>query len=262
MKKYVEMLRYEFKNILRDKMTATLLVYPLLIILLGSYILPLILEEFGEGGSGQYTASIVIVIVFGSLAPFVTGGLLAFSLLDHKDENTLITIRVTPLSLKGYLTFKATYAYILAVNASFWTIFGTKYLSGDRYTVMGVNVFEGFTFSNIILYALVAGLFAPVFGLIVSGIAKNKIEGFAYLKSTGIFAMLPALVVLNTMQGAKQYFLGIFPTFWPIKGLLMDANLLTHDANLTFTLYLIIGVLYMIGLILLAYKAFERKVQT
>lgn len=261
MKKYLEILGFEFKNILRDKMTLLLLIYPLLIIMLGAYVIPAIIGEFAEGGSGQYTASFVIIIVFASLAPFVTGGLLGFSLLDHRDENTLNTIRVTPLSLKGYLTFKSVYAYILAVNAAFFTIFGTKVLSGDRYTIMETNLFETFTAGNIFLYALVAGLFAPFFGLTISALAKNKIEGFAYLKSTGIISVLPAIIVLDNLQDAKQYLVGVFPNFWPVKGLMVSADLLQHDTNLPFLGYLAIGLIYMIGLSILAYKLFERKVQ-
>ncbi|MFW5838465.1 MAG: hypothetical protein ACOCP4_07270 [Candidatus Woesearchaeota archaeon] len=262
MKKYLNLLKFEFKNILRDKMTLILLIYPFLIMLLGAYLIPAILERTNASGSGEEVAILIIIIVFAVLAPFITSALLGFTLLDNRDENTLVTIRVTPISLKGYIMFKSIYAYILSVNATFWVIYGTKLLSGDSYTVMGKNLFDAFTISNTLFYSVIVSLFTPVFGLFVSAFARNKVEGFAYLKGSGLFIMIPVLSVLNAMQDARQYILGIIPLFWPVKGLMVDANLLTNDANLPVLLYMIIGALYMILLICLSYKVFENKVSS
>ncbi|MFU8786146.1 MAG: hypothetical protein ACNA7U_02785 [Candidatus Izemoplasmataceae bacterium] len=261
MRKYIKMLSFEFKNISRDKITVVMLVYPLLVIAMGAYIMPLLLTEFGGDTPGTQIAGLVMIIIFAALGPFITAALLGFNLLDNRDDNTLDTIRVTPISLKGYITFKAVYAYILSVNASFWTIFATKHLSGDAYTFMGVDLFKDFTLGLIIVYSFIAGLFTPLFGLFLSAVAKNKIEGFAYMKTSGMIALLPALVVINTMQDWKQYFLGLTPIFWPVKGLMTGASLLDHSHNLPTWGYFIIGVIYMGVLIVTAYKVFERKIQ-
>ncbi len=257
----MRMLVYEFKNIVRDKMTLILLLYPLMVIGLGSFVIPVLIDNYAGTTGGQETASLIVIIIFASVAPFVTSALLGFSLLDHRDENTLDTLRVTPLSLRGYVLFKTLYAYLLSVNASFWILFGTKVLSGDGYTFAGVNLWDSFSLGAILLFAFAAGFFTPVFALLLSSIAKNKIEGFAYMKTTGIFALLPALVVLENLQDFKQYFLGIFPTFWPVKGMLVQADLLSHDHNLPVILYMLIGVLYPLALSLLAYRVFEKKLE-
>lgn len=259
--RYLRLLRYEFKNIVRDHMTMVMLVYPLLILVIGSYVLPALLDQFGEGDAGQYIASLVVVLVLGSLAPFIGGAMLGFLMLDHRDENTLDSLRVTPMSLKGYLGFKMTYSYLLSVLAGVVVLYGLKVLSGDRYTVMGMNVLDGFTFMNVFFYALVAGFFAPIFGLLLSSLGKNKIEGFAYMKTLGIFAILPALVAWEAMQDGRQYLLGIIPTFWPLKGLMVDANLLVNDANLPFSVYLIIGFIYSLVLLVVFTRLFYQKIQ-
>jgi len=257
----MRMLLYEFKNIVRDKMTLILLLYPLLVIVLGSFVIPVLIDNYAGTTGGQETASLVVIVVFASVAPFVTSALLGFSFLDHRDENTLDTLRVTPLSLRGYVLFKTTYAYLLSVNAAFWILFGTKMLSGDGYTFAGVNLWDSFSVGSIVLFAFVSGFFTPVFALLLASLAKNKIEGFAYMKTSGIFALLPALVVLENLQDFKQYFLGVFPTFWPVKGLLVQGDLLSHEHNMPIVLYMLIGVIYPLILSLAAYRAFERKLE-
>ncbi len=261
MAKYSKLLKYELKNIMRDSMTKVLLVYPVFILIVTSYVLPIVLDRFGGDTPETIVASLVMIIIFASIAPFITAAMLGFSILDNRDDNTLDTIRVTPMSLKGYVVFKSIYAYVLSVNASFLIMFGTKHLSGDGYTIMGVNLFDNFTAGNLFIYALVSGLFTPAFALLLSALAKNKIEGFAFMKGTGMIVIVPALAVIETMQDAKQYILGIVPIFWPVKGLMTSADLLTHPSNLPFVLYMVIGTLYMGVLILIFYKLFDRKLQ-
>ena len=262
MTKYLRLLQYELKNILRDSMTKILLVYPILIIVIGSFILPRLLDQFGGETSGTRVAALIMIILFASIAPFLTAALLGFNLLDNRDDNSLDTIRVTPISLKGYIIFKSIYAYVLSVNASFFVIFGTKHLSGDGYTIMGQNLFDEFTAGYIFVYALVAGLFTPVFALLLAAFSKNKIEGFAFMKSAGMIIVLPALLVIERMQDVKQYILGIVPIFWPVKGLLTSANLFEHSSNLPVWLYMLVGTLYMTILIRLFYRIFETRIQT
>lgn len=259
--KYLRLLKYELKNILSDSMSKVMLIYPIFIIIVGAYFLPILLERFGDDTPGTQVAALVMIIFFASIAPFITAAMLGFNLLDNRDDNTIDTIRVTPISLRGYITFKSIYAYILSVNASFFVMFGTKHLSGDGYTVMGINLFDNFTAGWIFIYAVVAGLFTPLFGLLLSAFAKNKIEGFAFMKASGMIIIVPALAVIETMQDAKQYFLGIIPIFWPVKGLMTSADLLVHSSNLDVWLYMVIGILYMIVLIIIFYKIFDRKLQ-
>lgn len=259
MRRYTSLLRYELKNIVRDNMTLIMLLYPLILIVIGAFVLPVLIENYGDDPAGQWMAALVVVIVLANVAPFAGAAMLGFSLLDHRDENTLDTIRVTSVSLGGYILFKTVYSSVLSANAAFWSIYGVKLLSGDRYAFGGVNLFDSFSVPSLIAYAVVAGLFTPVFALLLAALANNKIEGFAYMKSAGIIVLMPAVLVLDAMQDFKQYFIGVVPTFWPTKGLLVDAQLLNHAHNLSFPLYLMIGVLYCGLLSLGTYRIFKRR---
>ncbi len=259
MNKYARLLVYELKTIVREKMTLILLIYPLFMLIVGSFLIPRLIDNYGETAAGQEMASLIVIIIFAAVAPFVGSALLGFSLLDHKDENTLDTIRVTPLSLRGYVLFKTGYVYVLTANAAFWTLFGVKHLSGDGYTFHGVNLWDHFSALDILVFALVAAAFTPVFAFFLAAVSKNKIEGFAYMKVFGVVAILPAIIALEPLQDFRQYFLGIWPLFWPTKGLLVDAGLLEHAHNLHPVGYLGIGIVYPLVLAVLLYGYFERN---
>lgn len=256
---YLRLLRFEIKNIARDQMTMTMVIYPVIMVLFGAYLIPLILDQLALESTALVSASLIILIVLASLAPIMAGAMLGFLMLDHKDENTLISLRVTPVSMRHYLTFKAIYTTALSVLSSLIILGGVKYLSGDGYLVSGQNIWDLISFGSILVFAGVSALFAPAFGLLIATLGKNKIEGFAYLKTFGVLILIPAFVMIETMQDAKQYLLGIVPSFWAVKGLLEGANILVNDANLPTALYFTIGTLYSLILIGTFIHQFIRK---
>ncbi len=261
MDKYLRMLRFELKNLVRESMTVVMIVYPLMMMLVGAFVIPAIIDTFSDGGPAERTASLFVLVTITSIGPFIGAAMLGFNLLDHRDENTLDTIRVTPVSLRGYLTFKAIYAYVFSVLGTIVMLGGVKLLAGDGYTVMGENLLDYFTFANIVYYALVAGLFTPVFAFFLAAVSKNKIEGFAYMKMSGMIIIVPVLALLDALQNYRQYFLGIVPSFWPLKGFLVEAGLLNHAHNLPGFGYMLIGALYMATLIYVTYRVFDRAVK-
>lgn len=256
---YLRLIRYELKNIARDQMTMTMVIYPIIMALFGAYLIPLILDQLALENASLVGASLIILIVLASLAPIMAGAMLGFLMLDHKDENTLISLRVTPVSMRHYLTFKAIYTTLLSVVSSLIILGGVKYLSGDGYLVSGQNIWDQIQPQSIVIFSLVSALFAPAFGLLIATLGKNKIEGFAYLKTFGVLVLIPAFVMIDTMQDAKQYILGIVPSFWAVKGLLEGANILSHEANLPTALYFIIGGLYSFLLIGVFIHQFIKK---
>lgn len=258
---YLRLMRYEIKNIRRDKLTMTMVVYPIIMALLGAYLIPLIIDQFALADASLASASLLILIVLASLAPLLAGAMLGFLMLDHKDENTLVSLRVTPVSMRQYLTFKSIYTVLLSVFSSVVILAGVKYLSGDAYAVSGANIWELISLEYIAIFSGVSALFAPVFGLLVATLGKNKIEGFAYLKTLGILILVPTFVMLESMQDAKQYILGLVPTFWSVKGLLESAAIASHEVNLSPVLYFIIGTVYSFALTSLLVHQFIKRMR-
>ncbi|MBH1941831.1 hypothetical protein I5677_13085 [Mobilitalea sibirica] len=260
MKKYLSLLRYEAKTILRDTINLYMCMFPIIILLLASYVFPMIFETMEEGQGLEVTMLIllIVVLIFGS---FFLAAMATFLLLDNKDENTLNTVAVTPVGASGYIKFKMTYIYIMTVISTIVVLLGTKLIAGNRYAIQGVSLFDRIGIVHIIGFALVGALFTPALALVQSAFAKNKIEGFAFIKGTGMVAMIPILMILDTFEGGLQYILGIFPNFWAVKGLLLKLFPIENSANLNYPLYLLIGAAYNIFILIVAYRFFLKKVQ-
>ncbi|TYQ17770.1 UNVERIFIED_CONTAM: fluoroquinolone transport system permease protein [Acetivibrio alkalicellulosi] len=262
MGKYFSLLKYESKTIVRDPINIFMTLFPILILILASFVFPLIFESMDhtEGGALQITMLLLLIVIV-SFGGYYLSAMATFLLLDHKDEHTLNTIGVTPLGASGYVKFKMSYMYILTVLSTVVILYGTKLIAGDKYTLGNISLFDNIGLLDILMFSIVSNIFVPFLALFQSAFAKNKVEGFAYIKGTGMIALIPALMVLDAFQGGMQYVLGIFPNFWAIKGIMLKLFPINNSANLSYPMYLFIGAVYNIILLVTVYKIFLRKTQ-
>lgn len=262
MNKFGKLLRFEFKGILRDPMTMMMLGFPVLLLVISCFVFPRVLQGLPQmHAMTARTVSLLMVLFISSFGGIMAGAMATFQLLDHKDENTLHTIAATPLGLSGYLAFKMAYVLLLAILSVFLVLQGTKWLAADAYTLMGERLLDRLSTPRLLLYSLSSGLLSPVLGLLLGGVARNKVEGFAWIKGTGLLALIPMLLVLPAFQGSRQYILGVFPNFWATKGLTAVLMKDIDPANLDFGLYMFISALYSLLLLVLAFRVFLRKQQ-
>lgn len=260
MSKYMSLLKYEFKTIIRDSMNLFMCIFPIVILILSTVIFPMTFNTSAPSDEATLKiAMLLFLIIILALGGFFIAAMATFLLLEHKDENTLITIAVTPLGASGYVKFKMAYVYVMSVLSTLIIILGTKFIAGNEYAIGGVSVFNNISIWHMISFAVVSSLFVPALALMQSAFAKNKVEGFAYIKGTGLIAMVPALLILDAFQGGLQYLLGIFPNFWAIKGILLKFFPSNNTADLSYPLYLIIGAAYNILLLIMAYRLFLKK---
>ncbi|MCK9575065.1 MAG: hypothetical protein WCX32_00225 [Clostridia bacterium] len=244
-------------------MTFIMLIYPIIMLLATTILLPALLEDI-ESATSLKSTIVVIIIVFAGLGAFIGGALLAFLLLDHKDEHIFDSISVTSVSVSGYIKFKMVYVYILSVISTLVLIWGTQIFAGEQYIVNvgGVifNPFSGLTALKTIMYAIVMNLYMPVLGLFIATKAKNKIEGFAYLKASALLVAVPVLLLVAPFRLGWQYFLGVLPNFWASKALLTAVYPSLSD-GFPFIVAILIGAIYNIVLIRLLYKNFLKSIQ-
>ncbi len=262
MNKYIQISKYELKSIMKNSIGRLLMFYPIVMTIMVVWLFPFIINMAeGDEIAKKYT-SLILLIISITMGGYVIGIMLTFNILDKKDEKSLYTIAVTPLSTKGYLYYQLTFTYILSVISSLMVLGFTKLLAQDAYTyeVLGqtINLIEGLTWGRIIAFVFVGSLWCPAWGLIISAFANNSIEGLAYVKGSGIFIMLPLLMVLETFNGGLQYILGIAPNFWAIKGL-MATVMPENSVDLPFAIYMLIGLVYGIALNVFAIRLFEKK---
>lgn len=260
MSKYLSLAKYELKTITRDAMNLYMLVSPLFILALSAYGIPALFNSMsGADPATLQITMLLLVITIIAISSYILAAMGTFLLLDHKDENTLKTIAVTPLTLGGYLRFKLSYIYIMSIISTVIILLGTKLLASDAYIIGSISLFDNISVLDILLFSIVSSIIAPVFSLLQSAFAKNKVEGLAFVKGTGIVAILPVIMVLETFQGGLQYILGIFPNFWALKGILLQLFPNGDPANLPYAVYLGIGAVFSLTVLYFAYKAFIKK---
>jgi len=262
MRKYMFLLKYEARTIFRDPINLFMCIFPLLFLGLSAFVFPRVLKSAGfiEALTLKTTLLIAIVMIL-TMGGFFVGAMATFLLLEHKDEHTLHTIAATPLGLTGYLKFKLTYIYLLTVLSCLLVLLGTKWLAGDAYKIGNISLFDKIGFWHIITFSLSSSMFAPALALTQAAFAKNKVEGFAWIKGAGIIAMVPILLLLPAFSGGLQYTLGIFPNFWAAKGILQVLYPFDSPANISYELYLAIGTAYNLLILCTSFRFFVKRQQ-
>lgn len=215
-----------------------MLVYPIIFGLLGRYFLPWISEKYGFNFVPFNDLILVILVLF---VPIAYGALIGFSILEDRDDNVLTNIKVTPLSLHQFLSFRLIAVYLLCVVA---TIF-----------VMWFSKVGNISMKYIISISLLASLEAPISGLLINSFARNKIEGFAVMKVGGSIMIFP--IVALFFRGARELFFSFAPGFWSAKAI--SSIIRGGNLYLSYNQYYFIGLLYMIILNILSYLLFIKK---
>ena len=150
MNKYISLLKYEAKTIIRDPINLYMCLFPIIIHLLSSFVFPIILESIDPMQSPVLRLTmlllLIIILAFGS---FFLAAMAAFLLLDQKDEHTLHTIAVTPVGT-SYLKFKM--AIYNVCFGYYSNSCGNKLIAGDKYMIGGSSVFDNVDISHIVSF--------------------------------------------------------------------------------------------------------------
>ncbi len=222
-------------------MIGFMLIYPFVIGIIGRYFLPWIA---GRSNLNLDLYADLILVILTLITPIAFGAILAFSILEDRDDNILKSIKVTPLSINKFLSFRV----ITVLIMTYFTVVFVMWFSniGDLHA------------KNIFAIALLASLEAPMYGLLINAFSTNKIEGFAVMKGMGIFILFP-IIALFFMDNKELYF-SFAPGFWTAKSI---SSLIRGQGILNFSYekYYFIGLAYLILLNLLSYKIFTKRVE-
>jgi fluoroquinolone transport system permease protein len=136
-------------------------------------------------------------------APGIVGMVIGFLLLDERDARTLTALRVTPVSMRQYLSYRIALPLLVGTVS---TLVG--------YPLIGIG---SLSFSSLVPIAAVAGLAAPLLALVLATAAPNKVAGFAVMKVLNAVNLLP--VASFVLPLPIQFIAGVLPTYWPMRAL-------------------------------------------
>lgn len=231
---------YELKKWSRDSLLAFFIIYPLIFAAAARWLVPII----------ETRSNITLVpyyyLIVGALAlftPLIFGAVAAFSILEDRDDNILLAIKVAPLSLNFFIGIKLLIVFLLSFLSSVFIIWFSRLASVSASTLIGVS--------------FVAAGAAPLTALLINAVASNKIEGFASVKGLGVLIILPVVALL--FFDKKEFLFAFVPGFWPAKAL-ATAMLPNQAFQLSYTAYLVLGLAYVVTLNLATYRLFKAKV--
>jgi len=226
----------ELRNMRRDPMYIFFALYPLILGTVGYYLIPYIEEQSPGTAWGNILAMLFIV-----LTGYIFGALTAFTLLDDKDDNVLMSLKITPISVRYYVVVKLFISFVFGFIATIAIIYGTGFLNNS-------------SFFMILLIAIVGALQGPGVALIVNSFSENKVEGFVIMKMSGLILIFPVLAFFVT--GWIQNLLGVAPGYWAAR--MIELELIPFEegnALLTFAL----GALYNMSALYLLMKLYAKK---
>lgn len=230
----------ELKKWLRDPMMRFMLFYPLLFGVIGRYVLPAIAET--ASFSIEQNADFIIAALI-LMTPLIFGAIIGFSVLEDRDDHIIDSVKVTPLNINQFISFRLIIVYLFSFAACIY--------------VMWFSAIGSLPLKDMILIAFLASLSAPMTGLLINVFAHNKIEGFAIMKLIGTIIILPVIALFFTDY--KELFFAVIPAFWPAK---MISSIVRGEEfmYLGYTLYFWIGLVYVVILNIFSYNRFSRKV--
>ncbi len=236
---YRSFISSEVKKWLRDPLMKFMLFYPILFGVIGRYFLPWIADSSGFQIS-HYQDLILVILTL--MTPHIFGALVGFSILDDRDDNILSSVKITPLSIHQFLSFRL-------LMVLFFSFIATLF-------VMWFSDIVDLSIGSMIAVSFLASLAAPMTGLFINAFSYNKIEGFAVMKGTGTILVFPIIALF--FLDKKELFFSFAPGFWPAKAL---SSLIRGDGVLflTYYQYYFIGLIYVILLNLIIYKVFLQK---
>lgn len=219
----------DMRNIIRDRILLySAFLFPVVLVILCRLILPWISDNVFDL-TGFYP---LLFMMFSIFFPMIFGFIIAFLIMDERDENLLTVLRVMPINRSSYLLYRM----ILMIGLCFLFVFTFPTLSG----------LIDISFLEYLPIAVLFSIFAPVLALIVNNLASNKIQAFAIFKMLGSIFFLP-LFALFIAEDWK-YILGVIPNFWTFMAL--DTILTTGNQNIGFlgigflTHFALLGVLF------------------
>ncbi len=156
-------------------------------------------ESFGKAGL-PISVRLVPIIVFYALVIagiFVPGS----SLVEEKEQGTLMAMLVTPVKTPEVLVAK-------------WTM-GTLFASVMAIVALALNSALGANWLEVIAVVVVAAALSTTIGLLVGVVSKDSTVLFGIVKGSGIFLFAPTIFYI--FPDWPQWIAKLFPLYWILE---------------------------------------------
>ncbi len=213
-------------------------IYSLMLIVAAYFLIPYLRET-------SVLASHIVSITFVLMNAFMFGAVTGFTLLDDQDDKVLLSLKITPISVKDYVSIKLFISYLFGLIATILMVFVTKL--NDIAPLF-----------DIILILLLVPIQGPIVALFINCFSNNKVEGFVIMKFTGIILIVPIAALFLTNW--TEVFLGVLPGFWPARMLsmhLIPGNYLLNHV----WIYFLLGLFVNLASLVILFKLYKYRIK-
>lgn len=229
---------HELKSIKSDSLYVFLTIFPLMMCGVAAILIP----YMKANASGQWT--FLVSAIFVLLNGFMFGAVTAFSLLDDQDDHVLMSLKITPISVKWYILVKLSFSYVLGILATALIMLSTQALFELPVAIS-------------LMIIILAPLQAPIYTLLIVSLAHNKVEGFVFLKSTSLLLIAPSAALF--LSNWTELLLIPFPAYWTTKLIVVEQGLPTFFSQAY--IYFVFGVIVHILIGWLLFIIYTKKHQ-
>lgn len=217
-------------------MYAFFLVYPIIISVVSYFLIPYLYDL-------NPLASDITFLGLLLMNSFIFGVVTSFTLLDDHDDNVLLSLKITPISVKLYVLFKLLMSYIFGIVSTLLML-------------LSVDFFAQTNLIDLLFILILAPMQGPILAMLIASISRNKVEGFVIMKLSGLILMVPIAALFLTDW--KELLISIFPGFWTARLFSMQFMPLNYFLKESY-IYFILGVIVNLLLFLIFFKIYTKK---
>lgn len=188
----------DLRKIAREPFFWLILLAPFFLGALLHSFLPYLTTRFQNFDLSEYYPLIIALFVLAP--PMYYGIVLALQVLEEKDENVLIAVAVTPITLPKYLGARIIVYTLVSIPIIMIVHEMIGVLSIDRLELLGV--------------AIAASLSTPLLVMLLAAFANNQLEGMVIGKGLGFVILFP--LAMFFVPDYWHLLCGVLPTYWPI----------------------------------------------
>lgn len=167
------------------------------------------------------------------------GMMVAFIVLDERDDRTMDALLVTPMPT----TFYMGYRILIAIVIAFVLVIAEMYIVGQAMVPLW----------QLLPIAAVASLMGALAELFLVTFAGNKVEGFAQVKIVGSSGLV--LFAAWFVPMPWELLVGLYPPYWAVK-----AYWLAQAGDPNWWLPLVVGAVLMSATLVFLIRRFSRVV--
>jgi fluoroquinolone transport system permease protein len=234
--------RNDIKSIRRDSLLFYVMLMPWIMLLLLRLIMPGLTTWLADAHDFDLLPYYPLILSFFFLIefPVMFGVVMGLMVLDERDDDTLTALRVTPVPMASYATYRVGLAVLLSILHILLLLPLTGMLPLARIPPLLPTIVMG-------------GFLSPVFALALLAFARNKVEGMAVMKGFGI--LMIGSIAAYFVAPPWQLAFGMLPTYWPIKAFWIVSE---GEASLP---YVLAGAGYYALLLVVLLRRFQQQLR-